>query len=394
MPTKNNKKHLAFSYIGGEEWLGGKYYLINILLALKQLPLEFKPKISLLVKKATFPNSVKEFESLVDSFIVNDYEDSIRNRSLFKVLSDKLVNTARKENYVSFLLRKHSVDFYFSSGKIEGYFAVPVLSWIPDFQHIHYPKYFTTTQIKQRNSTFINNASIAKYIIVSSNDCLADLERFCPEHKNKSRVIQFVSQVPEYIYNVNPLNICKKYNLPNKFFLLSNQFWKHKNHMFVIESLKEALRYCSEIKVVCTGNLYDFRDTHHINEILQQISFYNIRQSMIILGMVPRDDLFCLMRQSIAVLQPSQFEGWNSSIEEAKTLGKKVLASAINVHLEQDAPEAQYFSLENRHDLSSKLCELYESSTGGPDYKLEQFARNEVSKRTIQFAKNITDAMK
>ncbi len=42
-----------------------------------------------------------------------------------------------------------------------------------------------------------------------------------------------------------------------------------------------------------------------------------------------------LLRGAAAVLQPSRFEGWSTIIEDAKSLGKPIVASDIAVHREQ-----------------------------------------------------------
>ena len=61
------------------------------------------------------------------------------------------------------------------------------------------------------------------------------------------------------------------------------------------------------------------------------------------LGTVPRDDVFDLIRQSICVLNPSLFEGWGYAVDEAASVGKRILASDIAAHREQAAPACEYF---------------------------------------------------
>ncbi len=38
---------------------------------------------------------------------------------------------------------------------------------------------------------------------------------------------------------------------------------------------------------------------------------------------------------STALINPSQFEGWSTTVEEAKSLGVKMLLSDLEVHKEQ-----------------------------------------------------------
>ena len=53
--------------------------------------------------------------------------------------------------------------------------------------------------------------------------------------------------------------------------------------------------------------------------------------------------LFQIMRRSLAVLQPSLFEGWSTTLEEARSIGKRTIVSDIAVHREQDLHTAMYF---------------------------------------------------
>ena len=69
------------------------------------------------------------------------------------------------------------------------------------------------------------------------------------------------------------------------------------------------LRSRRDIVVVCTGNTNEYRDPHYFGRLLSGISQAGLRESMILPGFVPREDLYALMRQSVAVLQPSLFEG-------------------------------------------------------------------------------------
>ena len=57
---------------------------------------------------------------------------------------------------------------------------------------------------------------------------------------------------------------------------------------------------------------------------------------------MPYSDLINLIHQSNALINPSLFEGWSTSVEEAKILNKTILLSNIKVHKEQN-PKNSYF---------------------------------------------------
>ncbi len=62
------------------------------------------------------------------------------------------------------------------------------------------------------------------------------------------------------------------------------------------------------------------------------------------LGFIPRPDQLGLMAGAVAVIQPSLCEGWSTTVEDAKALGRQVLASDIAVHREQLDRNADFFA--------------------------------------------------
>ena len=49
----------------------------------------------------------------------------------------------------------------------------------------------------------------------------------------------------------------------------------------------------------------------------------DIKKYISILGFISRQDQLSLMRDAIAVIQPSLFEGWSTVVEDCKAIGAK-----------------------------------------------------------------------
>src|SRR5690606_34581615 len=71
-----------------------------------------------------------------------------------------------------------------------------------------------------------------------------------------------------------------------------------------------------------------------------------------VLGFVPREDQIYLMRKSVAVIQPSLFEGWGTVLEDSRALGKTVILSDIPIHREQQTEYSILFEKENSEHLA------------------------------------------
>jgi glycosyltransferase involved in cell wall biosynthesis len=371
----------------GEGWSAGIYYLRNLFYALKSLSVEAQPEIILLVDKNSVPASYDELIPFVDEVLIDTTEFKKKSfvAELLNNLGKRVGLRPEQENPLSALLKLQGVNIFFNVGAPQPNFLLPFFTWIPDFQHLHYPQYFSELEIKRRNISFKGSALRGTRVILSSENSLQDFRKFAPWAVEKARVLSFVAQISEDIYSKDPEFICRKYNIPNRFILLPNQFWKHKNHQTVIRALQIALTKEPELTIVCTGNTNEHRDLAYFSRLLGSISVSGVREKMIILGLVPREDLFLLMRQSVAILQPSLFEGWNTTIEEVKSLGKRLILSDIPVHREQDAPYAVYFPPTDEHSLALSLIDIFVKGCPGPDHHLEEIAKKTLPSRTEKY---------
>ena len=107
-----------------------------------------------------------------------------------------------------------------------------------------------------------------------------------------------------------------------------------------------------------------------------------------ILGKIEYKYVLSLMKKSIAVINPSFFEGWSSTVEEAKSLGKKIILSDIEVHKEQNPKNSVYFDPKNE-EILSKILEN-EFLNKEPNNQTSTFEETEadLEKRTNKFGVN------
>lgn len=383
--------NLAVSHIDGSNWTGGTVYLKNILVALQSLEATERPSVSLLTTDGTDPSSYASLRPFVDA--VMPLPNYWNKRSLPKRLLRRVHGTSGEYRELGAFLKAGGIDCVFGRETYGVGFEIPMLVWLYDFQHLHRPEMFSEWEVGDRNRIFTEAAERAKRIVVSSRDALSHFTQFAPASAHKGRVLSFVAQVPSEIYASKPHEVCLEYNLPDRFFYLPNQFWKHKNHAVVIAALAALRRQHPEVTVVCTGNTHDGRNPDHFARLMTEIAKHGLRNQMIVLGMVPHTHTFQLMRQSVAVLQPSLFEGWSTTVEEAKSVGKRMLLSSLPVHREQNPQESVYFDPEDAQALAEKMSQLYMEYAPGPCLHLEEKARECLLPRTQEFGKKFTGIM-
>ena len=223
-------------------------------------------------------------------------------------------------------------------------------------------------------------------VVLSSKAAQNDLKQFYPNYLFKSRVLNFVVDIPSDIFLANPDYLISKYNLPKKFFFVPNQFWKHKNHMLIFSALKKMVESIKDVHVVFSGSKEDLRNPDYYSEIIDFIEKSGISENISLLGIIPKKDVLQLIRQSCAVINASKFEGWSTTVEEVKSIGKRILLSDIEVHREQNPPYAYYFSCDDHCALSDLMKKVWCSSQPGPDYAMEQQAKENLFSRKKRFA--------
>jgi glycosyltransferase involved in cell wall biosynthesis len=215
----------------------------------------------------------------------------------------------------------------------------------------------------------------ATRVVAISDTVRADLEQFAPSYRDKVRVIPPEPVIAPEIYAQDPRAVTDKYGLPEKFFYLPNQLWQHKNHLLVVHALAQLRARGISVNVVCTGSLGDYRSTTYTGELLETVSRLGVRAQFILLGTVPRADVYALHRQAICVLNPSRFEGYGLGIAEARAIGKRVLVSDLPTHHELNAPCAEYFDPNAAEELADKMARIWQTASPGPALDLEQNAR-------------------
>ena len=243
------------------------------------------------------------------------------------------------------------------------------IGWIPDFQHCHLPQFFSEDYLEKRNSTMRRVAEQATFVMLSSNAALEDFARFAPGYAHKARVVSFPSLLAFEELTEDPTVTPARFNLPEKFALVANQFWAHKNHALVVQALAELRRNGMEVPVVMTGMPSDHRDPSNKNfsSLLQAIATAGLHQQIFILGLVPYADLVNLMRTAALIIQPSRFEGWSTIVQDAVALGRPLLCSDIAVHREQVPGALGFFGCDDAKTLAELITSIWEQLSPGPD---------------------------
>jgi len=309
-------------------WLGGRYYLHNLALALAQLPEAERPRLVGIAPG----DEAEEFAGLLTPV-------------------PELPPDA---------------DIVFPNWNVPPRTAATQLHWIPDLQHRRLRGTFSRTERLKRELAFVRFSVPARRIVVSSESVRRDAARAYPPFARKLHVLRFATVVPPELRASDPTESLARYGLEPGYLLLPNQFWKHKNHGVAFAAAGELGRV-----LVCTGSTDDHRDPGYFARLTRDLP-----ESVRILGVVPRDDYLQLLRGAAAVIQPSLFEGWSSIVEDARAFGKPIALSDIAVHREQSPPGGHFFPAGDPAALAGAVeSAVGEGSVAEPDAFVAQRER-------------------
>ena len=377
------KTPLKICLVEYPQWEGGRAYIANIINALSTLPEEKKSAIELYLVSIS-NTEIGTYNKLWSSLKVYHYNPPpinkprrLLNRLMREVLRSFYLNSHEDIIPSLYFLKKIKADFIFPHpyGPARADTPFRFASWIPDFQHKLLTSFFNDGDIKFRDNLFSSFARNSPIVVLSSRHAGADFKRLFPEESHKSRILSFrVYPHPDY-YDGDPAQTQREYNLPDRFFFIGNQFWQHKNHMVVFNALRILRERSIYPVIVCSGGLFDYRRQEFLDSVFQMIHKSGISSQVFILGFLPKKDQVQLLRRSLAVIQPSFFEGWSTVVEEARIFGKPAILSNIGVHLEQNPPGSQYFDPNSPEELADILADSWSRLSPGPDKSREEEAR-------------------
>ena len=179
-------KRIGIIYNYNENWIGGTYYIQNLIRSLYYLPDKERIKLYILTHNQVLFQELKESTQYPKLKFVpypsqyNKWE-VIVNRVAAKILKKKII------------IKKIRLDWVFPLYSVPNSLQhiKDLVFWIPDLQEKYLPNFFSTEDVVNRNHCCENMIALHHPIVFSSQAALVDFETFYPDSKNQKHVISF-----------------------------------------------------------------------------------------------------------------------------------------------------------------------------------------------------------
>lgn len=347
------RKRIGIIFDVNKNWMGGTYYILNLIWCLNTLPDENKPDIVLLCKSDEDFNYALEYTQYPR--LEKNLIFAPRRFDIILRIVNRLGRMIINRNIIYFRSLPKNIDVLYPSSNISLKTSAKKIYWIPDFQELFLPELFSKKTLKLRESRIRQIIATHGHIVFSSYDSYDSFLHFYPEGNMLPISVLHFAVKPPMAEDTTNLDVLNKYSIPENFFYCANQFWVHKNHRVLIEAIKILKDSGINVTVLCSGGTTDFRNPNYFKDLKMYVEKNQLSDNVRFLGFIDRSEQLTLMQKCQAIIQPSLFEGWSTSVEEAKSMNKYLILSDINLHKEQCTDNAIFFKRNEASDLANAI---------------------------------------
>lgn len=258
------------------------------------------------------------------------------------------------------LARKNHLDLvWFVGGGCFEALDTPYIATVWDLQHRLQPWFPEVSAYgvwAGRELQYRYFLSRASYVIVGTDAGRDEVELFY--QIPKFRICKLPHPTPSFALssvNTDTYDVCKKYNIPQRYIFYPAQFWAHKNHINLLHAIKVIKnKYGLELPLVLVGS--DKGNAGYVKQVAHDL---DLSKQLYSLGFVPQADLYSLYKNAFMLAYISLCGPENLPPLEAFAAGCPVLASEVSGSLEQFGDAVLYCDPKNSDDIAEKIYQLY-----------------------------------
>ena len=159
------------------------------------------------------------------------------------------------------------------------------------------------------------------------------------------------------VYTRNDINVKEKYRITTGYYIYyPAQFWAHKNHVYIIDSIALLKNKGIYLTAVFSGS-----DKGNLNHVLEYAKKKRVIDLIKYIGFVPDEDIYSLYKNALALVMPTYFGPTNIPPLEAFAIGTPVIYPDLPGLKEQVGDAALLVDLNKPETLATHLENLMNS---------------------------------
>jgi glycosyltransferase involved in cell wall biosynthesis len=266
--------------------------------------------------------------------------------------------------------RASGADIVFPTMLPLGNAPIKRIGYIYDFQHRHLPDLFSGRARRKRDKQFRRIADDSSGIVVNARAVAEDVERLLGFPSSRILAMPFSPYAHPWWFESDPAATVARYGIRDRFVLVCNHFWKHKDHATALRAfamLRDSLAP-ENLQLVMTGDPIDHRDPAHYRQLRALCDELGLGGCTHFPGLIPKRDQLDLLRASALLMQPTLYEGGpgGGATFEAIGMGTPAVVSDIPVNREIDQGDVHFFRAGDAIDLAEKALPILVARAGRP----------------------------
>jgi glycosyltransferase involved in cell wall biosynthesis len=231
-----------------------------------------------------------------------------------------------------------------------------LIGYVTDYQHRYLPHLFSAKECTERDVLFGQLVTSSDAMVMNARAVADDMRRFTPEPLPPLHVLPFCPALNADWLGDRP-ELLSVYAISGPYFIVCNQFWMHKDHLTAFRAFAEVAQRHPNVSLICTGGTADGRDPTYFGRLEAEVAKLDLGSRLRLLGHIPKRDQIELLKNAVALVQPTLFEGGpgGGSTYEAVALGQRVLLSDLSVNREINDGDVRFFPPGDHVSLSKLM---------------------------------------
>jgi len=308
-----------------------------------------------------FINSLLKYETEHEIIVYYDSKKGNIFKDTDKVKFINIRNKAKglyfipfiKQNIFSYFVEKDKVDLVYYCTPKFATCEKPYVFTVWDLGHRvapYFPEVSRKKQFLKREAMYNNALPRASKIVIGTQDGKNDICKYYNIDEHKVELIEMPTPMDVFQLTGDD-RILEKLNIEkNKYIYYPAQFWAHKNHYMLVQTLKILKDKDSNLKLVFTGS-----NQGNMEYIKSQVKALSLENDVIFAGFVTRDELVSLYKNSFGLTYASLLGPDNIPPLEAMSVGCPVFISNLQGHIDQLGDRVTYFNPMKPDDVAEKI---------------------------------------